>query len=63
MRTAGAVGRSFRGMFEELHAGGCVVPEEGSVNKPAIFFDVEGVAAAFVVTKSEVVFAEGEVGE
>ncbi len=59
--SSGAVGRSFGGMFEELHARGCVVPEERGVDEPTIFFDVEGVATAFVIVQGEVVFAKEEV--
>ena len=50
-------------MFKKLHAAGCIIPEEGGVYKPTIFFDVEGVASAFFFADDKVVFAKFEMGD
>lgn len=62
MRSACTVRRCFGRVFEISHVLFCIIPKKGCMNKPSIFFDVEGIASTFARADDKVVFAQLEVG-
>ena len=56
MGSAVSVGRGFLREKERLHMNLAKIPKKGGVLKPPFFFDVLGIAAAFMTSKYKIIF-------
>lgn len=59
--ASGAIGGRFLGMQQQSHPFWLVIPKEGGVVQPAIFFEILGVAAALFLAEDIVIFVDAKI--